>query len=224
MLLSGFVAIGALAAPAHADGGDLTYLERPMDAPTGAFEIGMATGFSHAGGRLQRGVSVDDDGATFELTLGYRLSPELSITWYGAITDFGGSDYVGTEALGLATGVAATWHLAPFRAFDPWISTGGGFRAYIIDPQVGDGIAYLGLDLVHLRIGADIRISPRVSVSPMLGMDVTTYVQTVDQYDYTYDIGDRRLSLVFFAGFGGRFDVGGGDVPATSGRFVAAAR
>ena len=187
---------------------DTSFFEQKLPAPTGAFEIALSSGFSKGSGRLERGVEVDGTGNTLELEVAYRLSPRMSIGWYGTFTDFHDSD-----TLGLSTGLQTRWHLRPFRAFDPWISAGGGLHAHIIEREMDDGdLAYLGFDLVRLQVGADFRFSPRLAVSPVIGMDVTTFVRTVDEWDYDQRIADKRLSVFFFAGLGGRFDFGGADV------------
>jgi len=83
------------------------------------------------------------------------------------------------------------------------------FDAGVFDVNLMPGF---GFDLVRLQVGADFRFSPRLAVSPVIGMDVTTFVRTVDEWDYDQRIADKRLSVFFFAGLGGRFDFGGADV------------
>jgi hypothetical protein len=225
LLLSG--SLLALAVPASANSGgalapadDSSASQRgsTMPAPIDAFELTLSFGYSHASGSVEGGTSFAElgaDGGAFELGLGWRVTPQLSVGAYGSLTRFerGSGTPSGTEVARIAGGVQATWHLAPFQAVDPWIQLGTGWHAYLVSPDRQDGTVYQGLDLVRVQVGTDFRVSPTVAIAPVLGVEVSTFLRAYrDDDDATYDELNARLSVFFFAGVSGRFDLGGATV------------
>jgi hypothetical protein len=206
-------ALMTAAVSAHADTTEISFAaDRAMAAPSNAFELVTTTGYRHVAGRLERGVALDEDGYAFELGLGYRFSPSFSLAIVGGLTDYSGGE---TEGLGLSVGWMSTYHFRPFRTIDPFISGGGGFRAFIVDRRMDEAdVGYTGFDLGRLQVGVDFRVTPQIAIAPVIGVDLTMYRDRFDEDDVEHDIEHRRLSVAFFAGLSGRFDLGGREVPA----------
>jgi hypothetical protein len=202
--------------------------EKPTDvAPRNALELNIGQGFSQGFGepasqsdslsQLSRG------GMSLQLGLGYRLNPHWMIGSYAeGARYFKKSDAPdGTVAYGAAFGMQVQWHALPYSQIDPWIGLGGGWRGYWLDAGDAGHESLYGFDIVRLRIGADYKLGPSTSVGPMLGATMTVFdsVRTLDA-ESTESTKNPAVSTFVFAGFQGRFEIGGERV-ARSGRTVA---
>jgi hypothetical protein len=110
----------------------------------------------------------------------------------------------------------------PYSRIDPWVGLGAGARAYFIDSSKGPADALYGVDILRLRVGADYRLGSSTRLGPMLGATMTSFVAHQTAGDDPEDLETPGLSSVVFAGFQGRFDIGGERV--TEGRTSVASR
>jgi hypothetical protein len=202
--------------------------EKPtLVAPKNALELNLGQGFTQGFGEpasqsdglaeLSRG------GMSLQLGIGYRLNPHWMIGSYAE-----GSRYFaksnapdGTVAYGAAFGMQTQWHALPFSQIDPWIGLGGGWRGYWLDVGNAGHQSLYGFDIVRLRIGADYKLGPSTSVGPMLGATMTLFdsVRTLEA-ESAESTKNPQVSTFVFAGFQGRFEIGGERV-APTGRTVA---
>jgi len=181
-----------------------------------AFEIAVATGYSQGGGPLGGGMrhleDISGPGGAFELDLGYRIIPSLTIGAYGTFSDYQHGDSVdsNTEVLGATAGVQAAWHFRADRSIDPWVSLGTGWKGLWLDPQSGKATSLQGLELARLQVGADYRVSKDVAIAPVIGGGLAMFVSQDSPMtnDYT-EIQTKKVNFTGFAGLSGRFDLGG---------------
>jgi len=106
--------------------------------------------------------------------------------------------------------VQAAWHFRPDRSIDPWVSLGGGWKGLWLDPNHGKTTSLQGLDLARVQLGVDYRVSPDVSISPVVGGSLGMFVSQDSPMTNGYtEIGSKKVNFTGFAGLAGRFDVGG---------------
>lgn len=203
----------ALAQPESTDTG----FDHAVPAVANAFEIGVSAGFSQGLGKFgnNMGLSFQDLGIlgpTFELGLGYRMFPELSVGAYGSVAGYqrgSTADELSLSVFGARAGVQAVLHLRPTRAVDPWLSLGTGWTSLWILPTDGKTSSFQGLDLVRIQVGVDYRLSKDVAIAPAISGGFSTFLAE----DYTMpdltEISGKRIQFTAFAGLTGRFDVGG---------------
>jgi hypothetical protein len=191
-------------------------------APANAFELsigqGLTQGFGQAG---EEGTDLRDLGGlgpSLQLGLGYRIDPRFMVGGYLEGARFSGSDSLpdGTHSYTAAVGVQGQYHFRPFSKLDPWVGVGTGFRSYWVDRPDAPHRTLHGWEIARLRVGVDYRLGPSTSMGPMLGGSLSTFTVTERPNSSAPEtIEDPGLSGFLFAGFQGRFDIGGERVSAT---------
>ena len=187
-----------------------------MIAPRNTVEISIGTGYSQGVGSVGNGVRDLDDlsgpGGALELEVGYRIHPMLTLGVYGSASAYDVGDALddSTDVLGASAGLVGAVHLRPDRSVDPWISLGAGWKGLWLDPAQGDTTSLQGLELARLRVGVDYRITPEVSISPVVGGSLDMFVsQDSPMTDAYTEIKDKKVNFTGFAGLSARFNVGG---------------
>ena len=190
-----------------------------VPAVTHALEIGVSGGYAQGTGDIGDGMGSVGDlagaGGAGELQLGYRLLPHLTLGLYGTFSGYADGDLIqqSTDVLGASAGIRADWHFLPAAELDPWVSLGTGWRGLWLSPDQGGNTSLQGFEIARLQVGVDYRITPEVSISPVLGASVSRYTQqdspATDGYQ---DINDPQAQAYFFGGVMGRFDLLGRQV------------
>ena len=185
-------------------------------APTNAFEIGVATGYTQGvgpvGGNLKHVEDLSSAGGAVELDAMYRINPHWAVGGYGSFQSYSTGDQVNanTDLLGATAGIQGTFHVRPDRSIDPWITLGTGWRGLWLSPQSGKNTSLQGLELARLQIGVDYRVDENVSISPVIGGSVNMFLSEDSPMSTGYtEIDDKKANFIGFAGLAGRFDVGG---------------
>ncbi|MDB4933510.1 MAG: hypothetical protein JWP87_482 [Labilithrix sp.] len=190
-------------------------------AATHSLELTVATGYSQGFGTISSGQPTLSDvgqaGGAIQVGVGYRLTPHLTLAVYGAGSMFGRGDQVDQSAnlYSAAAGVQADWHFLPAdHRFDPWVSLGSGWRGYWVSSNLGT-TALHGVELAKLQVGVDYRIDESISISPVIGADLTTFVTQSTPATNSFDnISNPNVNTFVFAGFQGRFDIRTGARPS----------
>ncbi len=206
----------AYAQPAYEPAPDTTGFDHAVPEIRNAFEIGVGTGYAQGGGKLGGAMGSLEDvagpGGLVEVSLGYRIIPQVSIGAYGTFSKFQKGDdlLTDTDVIGASAGLQGAWHFRPARSVDPWVSLGAGWKALWLDPGAGKTTSLQGLDLARLQIGADYRVSKDVAITPVIGATLSMFVsQDSAMTDELTEIQDKELHVTGFAGLAGRFDLGG---------------
>lgn len=197
-----------------------SFLGRPVEAPRNALELGVGAQYSQGMGRLSARHgdtvrSIAGAGATGEVNVGWRFTPHFSMGVYGTGSQFDANDRLpsGTNVRGMTAGIQANYHFNPFRAMDPWVGIGGGWRGLWVVPERGAVTARQGLDIARLQIGADYRIAPELAIGPVIGADVSMFLSEKFPQETMAPINGPRLNLFVSAGLAGRFDLLGQKEP-----------
>src|SRR5688500_20081591 len=118
---------------------------------------------------------------------------------YGGLAGFSAGDALSssnTDVVAVTAGLKSDWHFRPATNVDPWVSLGGGFRWLAIDDRTsGDSKdrALLGLDLLRVQAGVDYRVTPTLSIGPVISATATTFIkEDTEMSDGYQDIDDRR--------------------------------
>jgi hypothetical protein len=183
-------------------------------APTPrSIEITVATGYMQAFGRI-RGASgyglgdMKDGGLSVDVSVGYRLNPRWHFSVLGEYEDFGGGVRdSASDARSLVVTLSAAYHLAPSLRWDPWLELGSGYRVLVETPTTGDVTSSYGFEIARVMAGVDLRTSNSFAIGPLIGADVSTFVQQEIGSGDREAIHDPRLSTFVFAGLQGRFDL-----------------
>jgi hypothetical protein len=181
-----------------------------------AVELTIATGYAQGFGNVASGqpslTDVGLAGGAVEVGAGYRFVPQLSLGVYGSGAMFGRGDSVDKNAnlYSATAGVEAGWHFLPARSIDPWISLGTGWRGYWVSADRGTTSQH-GLELAKLRVGVDYRLSQSVSISPVIGADMSLFLtQSTPGADGYSSISSPNVNTFVFGGVLGRFDIATG--------------
>jgi hypothetical protein len=220
------LAFAGFAAPLYADEAivietvpapapDTVVVKAPLRAPRRAFELGVDMGYTQGFGALDgtRNLrQIEDAGIALGLSLGYRATPGFSIAATGQFQGFSADDRLpsGTMVRGAATGLAGTFHIAPYERVDPFITLGTGYRM-LWEVPTGSAPTTLshGFEMGKLEIGVDLRPTENIAIAPVLGADLDMFMwRNVTGTDRA-DISNRGVSAFLFAGVRGRFDIGG---------------
>jgi hypothetical protein len=133
----------------------------------GALEIGFAVGVDQVHGSPGAGLqALGEMGAALELETALRIDPRWAVGAHASGSVYGGARTFGR---GAAAGLHITRRFLPHRPVQPWISVGAGWRAQWLSAREGDGPCH-GVELVRLRVGVDQAVTPRMSLSPVLGV------------------------------------------------------
>jgi hypothetical protein len=183
---------------------------RGLPAPTQAFELKLATGYTQGFGMIlpNRGIpSVAGAGIAGNLDLDYRMSPHASLGVLGQYQEFTSEE--NTAARGLMGNLGVTYHGAPLQRADPWFRFGAGYRLlWSVNPIEGTPTALIhGFELAALTLGYDMRLSSGVAIAPMVSADVNLFLwERVG--GITTALSSAQVGTFLFAGLQGRFDAG----------------
>lgn len=180
-----------------------------VPAPSRAFELTLGSGYTQGFGDLQEDVSVDSTaqaGVSFDLGLGYRLSPRWAVGLSGGYQMYDEGDQLVNDEMsrGVTGRVDATYHFSPYSRLDPWLKLGTGYRYLAERDQPGGNSHLHGLELAHLNLGFDLRAGRQFALAPLIGGGLNVFL-----WDGTDAIDDPRPSAFVFAGLQARFDLGG---------------
>lgn len=194
-------------------------INRPVAAPRNATEIGVGVGYSQPAGNLtQRGgdhvADIARGGGEVNAEVGYRLDPRWLIGIYGGYGQYHAPNGTSKDIVNTVNaGVQAQYHLTPFSGVDPWVSLGVGYRGFFQNPRDAGTRSLHGLQLAKVRIGADYRVTDSVALGPLIGMDLTMFTSEhrAGSGNAVDAVGSNNLTVTpfFFAGVGGKFDLGG---------------
>jgi len=184
-------------------------------APSHAFELTLGSGFAQGFGDVSKTMHLADlagEGAAIQVGLGYRANPRFMIGAYAEGSGYDAGDLNSRQAhpLGAAAGLQAQWHYAPFRRAHPWVGIGAGWRGYWESGHDSVTRSLQGADLLRMQLGADVRLSPGFSLSPVLGVSLAEYFAQKQPGAPSFHAVDApRTNIFLFAGALGRFDIGG---------------
>jgi hypothetical protein len=189
--------------------------EPPAGASGRAVEIGVSGGFVDGWGDISQSslphVRSPGAGGQLELDAGWRLLPHLAIGMYGfgaqLSNGFGGqlsnapAQPQSVDIYAAGAGVQGTWHFRP-RAnnYDPWLSLGSGWRGQWITNQAAGNTSQDGLDMLRARVGVDLRVSPTVALSPVVGASLGTFLIESVQGAHWSAVGLPTVNTFVFAG------------------------
>jgi hypothetical protein len=209
----GAVALSVLGATAAAQDNGGSYLLQHLGAPSHAFELTVATGYTQGIGMLAPTRTVSDvsgAGLGGSLDMDARLDRSWSI---GIETQY--QEFMPRQdswARGLALNFGATYHFLPVLRGDPWVRLGTGYRIfYESDPagQTGGTWTQHGFELVAAKLGYDVRISEDVALAPVVGADINVFVWQDPTNPPTHIMSSAEPAAFVYAGLQGRFDIGG---------------
>jgi hypothetical protein len=192
----------------------------PHAAPAGALELTFGSGYNHGFGDVDGGsLNLRDyakGGPGLRFGIGYRIDPHWMVGGYGETAMYlrRSNTEADTRTWGSALGVQGNYFFAPYATFNPWVGLGTGVRAHFLHrPSTDTSVAY-GWDVVRASVGLEYRVGPSTSFGPTVGATITTFGARGDVEEPT-KIGNREPSTFVFAGFQGRFDIGGERVTAS---------
>jgi hypothetical protein len=182
-----------------------------------AVELTVGTGYEQGFGKITSGqptlTDIGQAGGAVQVGVGYRIIPQLTLGLYGSGAMFSRGSEVDPSAdlYSAAAGVQADWHFLPGgHLLDPWISLGSGWRGYWISANSGN-TSLQGMELAKLQVGLDYRVAKAVSVSPVVGVDLSTFfTQETPETNRFSNIASPEVNTFVFAGMMGRFDLGVG--------------
>ncbi|HMG56654.1 MAG TPA: hypothetical protein VK601_24305 [Kofleriaceae bacterium] len=213
----------AAAGPARADTDSLNpdafdlsgAIDRPVPPTPASFELALGAGYTQGAGGAGLIGAIEDlagPGGTVELQLGYRASAQFAAGCYGTVARFRHGDAIGdgSRAYGATAGIQAVWHSTTSRSLDPWISVGAGWRGLWLSRVGSQASSMQGIELVRVQTGIDYRLSSRLAVAPVIALSLSVFlVENAAMPDDFTSVEDKQLNLYGFAGFLGRFDLGG---------------
>jgi hypothetical protein len=218
LLLAFFVALNRPARAQEERARNVAMLQRRVDAPRSALELRASAGYSQGVGSLDAngGETVQDVanvGGGIDIGIGFRATPHFSIGTFASAALY---SPVAPDASvrTLAGGIEAAWHFRPYRALDPWISLGVGYRAFWETPPDQSTTVWQGFDIGRLGIGVDYRLGPTFAVGPAIVADLTYFQKKTSGSSPTGSIGGA-LGAFVSAGVGIRFDAFGQSSAAT---------
>lgn len=211
LLLAALLARLLLAPQVAAADQEVSPKEPPI--PDRTAEITVDVGYTQGTGNIGAGLpSLTDTvgpGVQAGVGFGYRFSPAIMLGVYGtgAVLSRGGA--VGTTAMieTATAGVEFNVHMLPRHRVHPWLGLASGWRGLWIDDQLGNDFVRQGFELARLQVGVDLAAAPGVTVSPVIGADLSLFVtqQLPGQGGFSA-IASPAINTFFFAGVLGRFD------------------
>jgi hypothetical protein len=185
-----------------------------MPSVSSALEIAISGGYSQGAGDIGSGMGAVEDlagaGGGAEIQIGYRINPNLALAAYSGVSAYSAGDTLSesTNDVGaFTTGLKADWHFMPTSTVDPWVSLGGGVRWLGVDENSTNDHMLFGFDLARLQAGVDYRVTPTLSIGPVISATATTFIKEDNVMTDGYrDINDRSVNFNFSAGLMGRFD------------------
>ncbi len=214
----GAVAMGAAAlvcgSTAHAQ--EARYLQQSVPAPSNALELRVGTGYTQGFGNILPGQGlsrVAGPGVGVDVGVANRVSQHWSYGVEGEYQEFASG--LNAAARGVTLGIGATDHLNPTLRGDPFVRVGGGYRMlWSVNPPGAPTTTIHGLELAKGTFGYDVRVSPDIAISPQVGAGLDMFV-----FQNTSGVNRGlfpQVAAFVFAGFGGRFDLGGTRGPAAN--------
>ncbi len=208
--LSILTTLAATRAGAEEVAADKPYLSQRVPPRSNAFELTLASGYAQGFGTLQPGIGVPavaNAGVGIDASVGYRVDPHYSLSVGGEYQGLN-TERDESSVYGAAVVVAIAYHVSPSSRVDPWLQLGSGYRMlWLVPASPAPTTLLVGPELVRLRFGLDLRVSPDVAVAPVIGADATLFVF---RDAVTSDaIANPKLSTFVFAGLQGRVDIGG---------------
>jgi hypothetical protein len=187
---------------------------RELPAVKDAVELTVGTGYAQGFGSVASGLpkltDVGTAGGALQLGVGYRILPQLTLGAYGTGAMFGRGDQVDSSAnaYSATAGVQVDWHFRPAaNVWDPWVSLGTGWRGYWIHTDQGTTSMH-GMELAKLQVGVDYRIAPTISISPVIGADLSAFfTRSTPQSNGYGNLTDPNVNTFVFGGLMGRFDI-----------------
>ena len=203
-------------APFVAHAQEKSYLQQNVPSQEKAFELTVATGYTQGFGSLQSNVgmpSVAQAGIGFDLAAGYRIDPRWALSLGGQYQEFDAQRANG--ARGFAGTLAAQFHIDPNVRLDPWVELGTGYRMlWETASSPAPNVLTHGVEIARARLGLDLRISPEIALSPLVGADATVFLWQ-DAVSSTA-ISSPSVATFVFGGIQGRLDLGGTKVGTTT--------
>jgi hypothetical protein len=193
-----------------------------VPAPSHAFEIGGAVGYTQGWGHLTDEVSPQGQlfgrniqdfagaGLQFELDLGYRASPMLALGAFGTFAEYHNSTPLDSANFrSVRAGLQGAAHLRPYRSLDPWVTLGSSWRGNWFVPEVGGIASRQGWEVARLQFGADLRLAREVAIAPYVegGLNLI-FSEKLPNTD-SRSVDGTPVYFAFSAGVLGRFDIGG---------------
>lgn len=215
MFVAVAVAIAAAAGTASAQAQEVivdreTPSQDVRTAPTDAVEITAGAGYTQGFGNIQssspRINDVSNAGIGFDLGVGYRLNPHVSVGVDGQYQEFSTSNTNVSSSRGFLGDVGATYHFMPYSQTSPWLRAATGYRMLWVNEN--RSVMYHGFDWLKLTVGLDIKGTRDVAIAPVIGADINTFFWR-NGNNGNVTINDPRVNTYLFAGLQGRFDVGG---------------
>jgi hypothetical protein len=203
--------------PTHSD----QQKTRDLAPATHALELTIGTGYAQgfgdiAGGRASL-TDIGEAGGEVQVGVGYRLIPQLTLGVYGTGATFarGGQVDGSSNLYSASAGVQADWHFLPARhELDPWVSLGTGWRGYWVNADQGN-TSMQGLELAKFQVGVDYRISKAISISPVIGADMSLFLtESTPTSNGFANIASPKVNSFVSAGILGRFDIPTGSAEA----------
>jgi hypothetical protein len=154
---------------------DLSPVKHAVELTVGT---GYEQGFGNIGAGLPSLTDLGQAGGAIQVGVGYRIIPQLTLGVYGsgAVFDRGAQVDTSTNIYSASAGFQADWHVLPGgHALDPWLSLGSGWRGYWLDANQGV-TAMHGIEIAKLQLGVDYRIDKSVAISPVFGVDLSTFL------------------------------------------------
>jgi hypothetical protein len=192
---------------------------RAVAAPFEALELTIGTGYTQGFGTLEHGIGMPDiakAGVGVDASVGFRIDPHFGVALGGQFHEQDGerasarASSTGDLAVrGFALNLAFQYHIDPRAHLDPWVELGAGYRMLWLVPAgaAETTVFYSGPQLVRGRAGLDIRVSPDLALTPLIGADATMFVLR-DDVALTA-ITSPTVSTFVYAGVEGRIDIGG---------------
>jgi hypothetical protein len=206
----GAVALGAvLAGGSTAQAQEANYFQQSVPAPAKAFEVQVGTGYTQGFGNVLPGQGISrvaGPGIGFDVGAGYRINPRWSAGVQGEYQEF--ANELNTAARGVSASAGATYHLNPALRGDPYVRMSGGYRMlWSVNPPGAPTTTILGLELAKGEFGYDVRLTPDFALSPLVGAELDAFV--LRDTNGLRVLAPPQLATFVFAGFAGRFDIGG---------------
>ena len=188
---------------------------RELPAANRAVELTIGTGYAQGFGSVGSGQpTLQDQGAAggaLQIGVGVRVIPQLTLGVYGSGAMFGRADTVESSAniYSATAGIQADWHFLPAgHVWDPWVSLGTGWRGYWVHTDPQGTTSLQGMELAKFQLGVDYRIAPTVSISPVIGADLSTFfTESTPQSNGFSNLSSPEINTFIFGGVMGRFDI-----------------
>ena len=188
--------------------------EKDFTPATHAVELTIGTGYEQGVGKFSSDhpslTDIGEAGGAVQVGVGYRIIPQLTLGLYASGAMFGRGGQVDSSAklYSSAAGIQTDWHFLPGgHELDPWVSLSSGWWGYWIDQNEGK-TSVQGMELAKLQVGVDYRIDRAVSISPVLGADLSAFFsQSTPESGGFRNISNPQVNTFVFAGMMGRFDI-----------------